>query len=98
MAAAACIDLVGGLERDVIGERRLSLARTGLLLQSLGDDGDPDGPELSAEDVAPWLEEADTTLGRVRRVGAAAGIEGIDPRWDRPAGPLGSDAAAWQVE
>jgi hypothetical protein len=95
MAAAACVGVVRALERGVVGERRLSLARTGLLLQSLGDQGDPRGPELSAEDVAPWLEDAETALGPVRRVGAAAGIEGIDPRWDRQAGPLGSDAAAW---
>ena len=98
MAAAACAALVCGLERCVVGERRLSLARTGLLLLSMGDHGDPGGPELSTDDVARWLEEAGTALGPVRRVGAPAGIEGIEPRWDRQAGPLGSDAAAWQVE
>ena len=75
---------------------RLSLARTGLWLRSLGrsDNGfalaDP-GPA----DVADLLESAISPFGAVRHVRHAARMERNPARWERPAVPLGSHPPAW---
>jgi hypothetical protein len=51
--------------------------------------------DFTAEDAEPWLEEADSAWGRLARVRCPGRVDGTSPRWARPAGPLGSDAAEW---
>ncbi|MDA1069793.1 MAG: CoA transferase [Proteobacteria bacterium] len=75
---------------------RLSLARTGLWLRSLGrsDNGfalaDP-GPA----DIADLLESAISPFGTMRHVRHAARMERNPARWEYPAVPLGSHPPAW---
>jgi hypothetical protein len=71
---------------------RLSLARTERLLMELGDLGAITGEALQPEAATPFLEEADTGLGRVSRVRCPGRIEGVIPEWKIVAGPLGVDA------
>ena len=75
-------------------EVRLSLARTAELLCSTFD---LDGALATgaALDPAPFLEEASSGFGRIRRVKPLAGIAGMEPAWARPAGPLGSHPPSW---
>lgn len=94
MAAAACRALVIRLRSGDVSDVRLSLASTAGLLMGLGDD-DPHAPELTAEDVAPYLEEAGTAWGRVQRVPCPGSVGDVRPHWSLAAGPLGSDAPAW---
>jgi len=74
---------------------RTSLARVAQVLMSLGAEADPTTPALTASQLAPWLEQADTSFGPVRRVRCPAGVAGYEPRWTHLAGPLGSDPATW---
>ncbi|HEY6557728.1 MAG TPA: CoA transferase [Polyangiaceae bacterium] len=94
MAAAVSRALARRAASGDISEVRLSLARTARLLMDLGED-DPRAPELSADDVAPCLEEAETAWGKVQRVRCPGSIDGMRPRWSIPAGPLGSDPPVW---
>ncbi len=94
MAAAVCRALTRRMQSADVSDTRLSLARTARLLLELGED-DPRAPELTAEDVRPYLEEAETAWGKVRRVRCAGTIDGLSPRWSISAGPLGSDVPAW---
>jgi crotonobetainyl-CoA:carnitine CoA-transferase CaiB-like acyl-CoA transferase len=95
LAAAAC----HGLTRRLVDRQgsafRLSLARVAKLLTDQGDGGDIRSPELSDADVDRWREQAETASGPVRRVRCPGRIDGFEPRWTRPAGPLGADAPAW---
>jgi hypothetical protein len=95
LAAAAC----RGIARRVVDRQastfRLSLARVAKLLTDLVSGGDIRSPELADADVDRWREQADTAFGPVRRVRCPGWIGGFEPRWTRPAGPLGADAAAW---
>ena len=97
LAAAVCTALTRGLREQRACETRTSLARCGALLMALGEPGDPRCPDMTAHDIAPYLQEADTGFGRVRRVGPARGIAGISPTWTLAAGPLGVDAPAWST-
>jgi hypothetical protein len=95
LAAAACRALSRLLAEGVASQTRLSLARTAKLLMDLGDGADAQCAAPTAEDIAPWLESAETDFGPVRRLGCPVGITGITPTWQRNAGPLGSDAPHW---
>ncbi|HTU59936.1 MAG TPA: hypothetical protein VMF89_15900, partial [Polyangiales bacterium] len=59
------------------------------LLMELGDLAAVTG--TAQPPTAAVLEEADTDMGRVQRVRCPGSIEGIEPHWTIPAGPLGSD-------
>jgi hypothetical protein len=93
MAAATCRSLTRVFGAGQASRVRLSLARTAKLLIDQGDAGDPSlSPQL---DVGPWLERAETAFGPIVRPRLPDGIEGITPRFSRPAGPLGTDPARW---
>ena len=95
LAAAACRALLRLLVDRRASEVRLSLARVAKLLVDLGDTGDLGAPDLPADEVRRWCEPATTAFGPVLRVRCPGGIDGIEPRWAIPAGPLGVDAAAF---
>ncbi|MGA0608802.1 CoA transferase [Caldimonas sp. KR1-144] len=75
---------------------RVSLARTGLWLRSLGrvEQGfavrDP-----GFDDVRDLLEESDSGFGRLAAVRHAGGLAATPARWVRPSVPLGTDASRW---
>jgi crotonobetainyl-CoA:carnitine CoA-transferase CaiB-like acyl-CoA transferase len=94
LAAAVCRALVEA-RAGTAWTVRCSLARTAALLLSLGESGDPSLAPPSPEDVAPWLESADSAWGPIRRVRPAGSIEGTPARLALAAGPLGADAARW---
>ncbi|HSO38981.1 MAG TPA: CoA transferase [Labilithrix sp.] len=93
VAAAACRALTDQVCSDVATVARISLARVARLLEELGTSGDPRAPELA--DAEPWRERAESAFGPLLRVRCPGSIEGSAPRWVRPAGPLGVDAARW---
>jgi len=73
---------------------RTSLARVAALLAAAPPAQD-DGPLtlMSEVDYSPVIET--TGWGAVRRLRPPLAIEGAPMAWDRPAGPLGRDPAAW---
>jgi hypothetical protein len=78
-------------------ESRLSLARTAKVLTDLGERGDPSQPDLEPAALEGSLEEGTTAFGPVRRVSCPGRIDGIEPRWTIPAGPLGIDPPTWSA-
>jgi hypothetical protein len=95
----ACAVLQGLRRRLLRGQgvvTRASLARSGLLLMSLA--GGTPHPPLATENEADWAPGIEPTgFGPARRLRLPWAIEGISARFGRPAGPLGSAAAAWQT-
>jgi crotonobetainyl-CoA:carnitine CoA-transferase CaiB-like acyl-CoA transferase len=75
----------------------LSLARTAAWLDALGrvDDGLA-APAPSADDVAPFLEDADSPSGRLTRVRPPGATAGPPPRWDAPPPEVGADPPTWR--
>jgi crotonobetainyl-CoA:carnitine CoA-transferase CaiB-like acyl-CoA transferase len=75
---------------------RVSLARTGLWLRSLGriQNGFAT-PDLQREDIGDLLEETPSEFGRLSTVRHAAQLSLTPARWQRPPVALGRDAAAW---
>ena len=75
---------------------RVSLARTGLWLRSLGRvEGGFACPDPGAADVADRLEEADSGFGRLTVVRPAAELPASPLRHDRPAMTLGTHPPTW---
>jgi crotonobetainyl-CoA:carnitine CoA-transferase CaiB-like acyl-CoA transferase len=75
---------------------RVSLARTGLWLRSLGRVGEGFAcPDPAFSDIADRFEETDSGFGRLTVVRPAAEIPTSPPRHDRPAVPLGTHPARW---
>jgi hypothetical protein len=95
LAAATCRSLTAVATGGGATESRLSLARTARLLTELGETGDPDLDDFTAVDADPWLETGDTAFGPVRRVSCPGRIDGVEPIWTHPAGPLGIDEPRW---
>jgi hypothetical protein len=95
IAAAVARSLSRRLQTSQTSVVRLSLARTARLLMELGDLGAITGEPSQPAAAQPFMEEADTDLGRVQRVRCPGSIAGIPPEWLIPAGPLGIDAAAF---
>lgn len=96
MAAGALSALARRVQVGGSWHVRVSLARTGHWLRSLGRL--PDGlstPDLSQQDVADRLDEVASGFGRLTAVRHAVRMSETPPRWDRPSVPLGSHAAAW---
>ena len=94
MAAAVLYALALRQKEGRVLSARLSLARTAHLLAKTKRETLSDGlrPETD-DDVDPRLEE--TVWGPAKRVKFPLTIEGIQPVWLYPAGPLGSAAPAW---
>ncbi len=95
LAAAACRALARRARDGSVTTMRLSLARTAELLVSLGDDGDPYEPDLTAVDATPYLEQVPSALGMVERVRCPGSIEGFETSLRIPPGPLGVDPASF---
>jgi hypothetical protein len=93
IAAATCRALTVRLRSGNVTHSRLSLARTAHALVTLGDLGDPDAPEPGEDAVDAYIHEEQSAFGPLRCVRVPGAIEGVTARFDRPAGPLGSDAA-----
>jgi crotonobetainyl-CoA:carnitine CoA-transferase CaiB-like acyl-CoA transferase len=75
---------------------RVSLAGTGAWLRGLGRLADGfAAPDPGIDDVGDLLEESDSGFGRLRALRHSGRLEGKPPRWDLPAMPLGTHAAAW---
>ena len=94
MAAAVLYALALRQGEGRVLSARLSLARTAHLLAATKRETWSNGlrPETD-DDVDPRLEE--TAWGSAKRVKFPLTIEGIEPVWCYPAGPLGSAAPAW---
>src|SRR2546427_6876574 len=95
LAAAVCRALTRRSRTGEASTIRASLARTARFLTDAGEAALPVGPELTAEDVEPWLEKVDTAFGPLARVRCPGSIAGISSGWSRPPGPLGIDPPAF---
>jgi crotonobetainyl-CoA:carnitine CoA-transferase CaiB-like acyl-CoA transferase len=73
---------------------RVSLARTGMWLWDLGRTRG-EAPGLDPAHLGSYLVETDTPQGRLRHLAPVLQLSETPPRWDRPAVPLGTHAAAW---
>ena len=75
---------------------RLSLARTGLWLRSLGStQRDASFHEITQDTLDHCLEEMPSRFGLLRASKHAAKLKGIPVRWDRPSVPLGTHRPEW---
>ncbi len=75
---------------------KVSLARTGHWLRSLGRQSALDCPDLPRDQLTDLLEESDSPFGRISAVSHAGQIEGAPPLWQLPPVPLGSHPARWR--
>jgi crotonobetainyl-CoA:carnitine CoA-transferase CaiB-like acyl-CoA transferase len=74
----------------------VSLAQTAHWLRSLGRV--PEGvrvPDLTEEQVRPFLETSGSGFGELTAVRHAGELSATPAAWDRPSVPLGTDAATW---
>jgi hypothetical protein len=69
---------------------RVSLARTGMWVQSLGRRRSATAKPLTAAEIAALQDEADTAWGRVRHLRPAVTLSTGRVGWDLPPAPLGS--------
>ncbi|MBV8927456.1 MAG: CoA transferase [Bradyrhizobium sp.] len=75
---------------------RVSLAQTGRWLWNLGRVADGlKQPDLKAEAVAPFMEQAPSGFGPLDAVKHSAMLAKTPPHWARPAVKLGTDEAEW---
>jgi crotonobetainyl-CoA:carnitine CoA-transferase CaiB-like acyl-CoA transferase len=75
---------------------RVSLAQTGHWLQSLPRIVDGmQHPELTRDEIAPWMERVASPFGRVSAIAPVEQMAATPPRFDLPPGPLDRDAACW---
>ena len=72
---------------------KVSLARTGKWLRSLGQDAA--GLEAVTPSHAPWLEAEDSGFGRLRAMPPTARFDGVALRSALPAMPPGTHPPAW---
>ncbi|MBE9604758.1 CoA transferase [Acetobacteraceae bacterium H6797] len=76
---------------------RVSLARTGLWLRSLGRvENGFSAPDPKLEDVQDRIEQSESGYGKLTAVRHAARLAETPAYWDGPAMPLGSHAPQWQ--
>jgi crotonobetainyl-CoA:carnitine CoA-transferase CaiB-like acyl-CoA transferase len=69
---------------------RVSLARTGMWVQSLGRRRSATAKPMTAAEIAALQDEADTAWGRVRHLRPAVTLSTGRVGWDLPPAPLGS--------
>ncbi len=74
---------------------RLSLARTGHWIETLGRIDGMAQPDLKLETIGDLIQVSDTPFGRVSHVAPAARLPETPPYWERPSVPLGTHPAAW---
>jgi crotonobetainyl-CoA:carnitine CoA-transferase CaiB-like acyl-CoA transferase len=75
---------------------RVSLARTGLWLRSLGRvAGGLAAHDPGAADIADLLEETESGFGRLTAIRHAAEMAETPAGWARPSVPLGTHAPEW---
>jgi crotonobetainyl-CoA:carnitine CoA-transferase CaiB-like acyl-CoA transferase len=75
---------------------RVSLARTGLWLRSLGPVSNGFAArDMQLEDIPDLLEETPSEFGRLSTVRHAAQLSLTPARWERPPVALGKNQAAW---
>ena len=96
MALAAILTRLRQAREGGTWSVRVSLARTGLWLRSLGRiEGAFGLAAPGPADVDDLLEDAPSPFGAMRRVRHAALLSATPARWDRASVPLGSDAPIW---
>ena len=75
---------------------KVSLARTGRWLQSLGRiDGGHACPAPAPEDAEPYLETSESGFGKLEAIRHAAQLSRTPARWHQPSMPLGSHTGKW---
>lgn len=93
LAAIAVRGLTERLKHGTAFEARTSLARVAALLTS---ESAPAGDRFADETPADWTASIERTeWGTARRVSPPVTVNGVVPKWDRPATSLGSAAAEW---
>jgi len=76
---------------------RVSLAQTARWLRSLGERVDGhEAPELSDDEVKPWLQTCDSPFGQVTAVAPIEQMSETPPALVLPPVPAGTHAASWQ--
>jgi crotonobetainyl-CoA:carnitine CoA-transferase CaiB-like acyl-CoA transferase len=98
MAAAAMAALARRAEQGGSWHIRISLARTGRWIQSLGqiaDGFDVADPDL--DQVDDLMEESASGFGQLTAVRHAAQLTATPAHWARPSMPLGSHPPVWPV-
>jgi len=76
---------------------RVSLARTGLWLRSLGrvEDGFA-APDPKLEDIQDRIETSESGFGQITAIRHAARLARTPAHWADPAMPLGSHPPQWR--
>ncbi len=93
MAYAAAAALIKQQQEGGSWHVRLSLARTGLWLRSLGRIDQ--GFEVKMPHRAPFLETADSGYGELTALKHSVQMSATTPGWARPSMPPGTHAAVW---
>lgn len=94
LMAAAVLHALAERGQGRVLSARLSLARTAECLKAVETPMDDTGRVTMQEaDLAPEIEH--TTWGPAGRVRPPLQVDGVSPRWSRPAGHLRRDAAVW---
>lgn len=76
---------------------RVSLAQTARWLRALGERPNGyDSPELTDDEVKPWLQTSDSPFGQVTAVAAAEQMSETQPVLELPPVPVGTHAGSWQ--
>ncbi len=96
MAAAAMAALARRAEQGGSWHIRVSLARTGRWIQSLGQIGNGfDIADPSLDDIHDLVEDSASGFGQLTAVRHAAQLAGTPTHWARPSMPLGSHPPVW---
>ncbi|MDA1098477.1 MAG: CoA transferase [Proteobacteria bacterium] len=96
MAAAAMATLARQAEQGGSWHIRVSLARTGRWIQSLGQiDNGFDIADPTLDDIHDLMEESPSGFGQLTAVRHAAQLAVTPTSWERPAVPLGSHPPIW---
>ena len=74
---------------------RVSLARTGLWLRSLGRVQNAGAPLPSRDEINQWRESQESPFGTLSFVRHSATMSTTQPRWTLPSVPLDYSPAAW---
>ena len=96
MAFGAMVCLLRRAEEGGSWHVRVSLARTGEWLKSLGPAaGGLDCADPGFEDVEEFLEVTESGFGQLTGVRHAGQLSETPPHWQHPSVPLGTHGAAW---
>ncbi|MBT7756419.1 MAG: CoA transferase, partial [Rhodospirillaceae bacterium] len=96
MAAAAMAALARRAEQGGSWHIRVSLARTGRWIQSLGQiDNGFDIADPALDEVRDFMEDSASGFGQLTAVRHAAQLAATPTHWARPSVPLGSHPPVW---